>query len=194
MNTFIDVINHALQYLVKWHSNLLFLPLVNREEILVLLRTVFHVLTAAIQDDPANKNFMDEVLSDFASIFIFLTEFSVHSAQSRHPNVYKHCEFLLSGMQLIDASQLTMNHIPHHWTFAVYNDLKSEVSTCTRLDNTRRTFCINTVSKIDNKYLWGDFFVSVCLSVCLSVHPSVSQPILHVISQSISYKVITNNY
>ena len=27
----------------------------------MLLRTVFHVLTAAIQDDPANKNFMDEV-------------------------------------------------------------------------------------------------------------------------------------
>lgn len=48
-----------------------FLPLVNREEILVLLRTVFHVLTAAIQDDPANKNFMDEVLPDFLSIFIF---------------------------------------------------------------------------------------------------------------------------
>ena len=33
-----------------------------RREILILLRTVFHVLTAAIQDDPANKNFMDEVL------------------------------------------------------------------------------------------------------------------------------------
>ena len=46
------------------------MPLVIRDEILVLLRTVFHVLTAAIQDDPANKNFMDEVLSDFLSIFI----------------------------------------------------------------------------------------------------------------------------
>lgn len=34
---------------------------VKREEILNLLRTVFHVLTAAIQDDPANKNFMDEI-------------------------------------------------------------------------------------------------------------------------------------
>lgn len=34
---------------------------VKREEVLNLLRTVFHVLTAAIQDDPANKNFMDEI-------------------------------------------------------------------------------------------------------------------------------------
>ncbi|XP_078381850.1 WD repeat and FYVE domain-containing protein 3-like isoform X3 [Oculina patagonica] len=32
-----------------------------RGEVLILLRTVFHVLTAAIQDDPANKNFMDEI-------------------------------------------------------------------------------------------------------------------------------------
>ena len=68
-----NVINHALQYIIEFHSNYFafFVPLVIRDEILVLLRIVFHVLTAAIQDDPANKNFMDEVLSGFLSIFIF---------------------------------------------------------------------------------------------------------------------------
>ena len=34
----------------------------NREDILTLLRTIFRVLTEAMQDEPANKNFfMDEV-------------------------------------------------------------------------------------------------------------------------------------
>lgn len=49
--------------------------LVDRGQILILLRAVFHVLTAAIQDDPANKNFMDEVLPVliyFFLIYIFL--------------------------------------------------------------------------------------------------------------------------
>ncbi|XP_048589940.1 WD repeat and FYVE domain-containing protein 3-like [Nematostella vectensis] len=64
---------------------------VERDDVLMLLRTVFHVLTAAMQDEPANKNyFMDEVrFRGLADTIRLLGCYSL-STQTLPPNTGDH--------------------------------------------------------------------------------------------------------